>query len=241
MARTTQRPVRVESHNAVLKDSERFEHPAFGMMSLTVSSYGGEGVELFGSDIPHNQVVTIRIHEATYDRSLSKDWHHAGRLLMEYEMSHAQFTHFIMSQNRGDGVPVTFRYKPAQPELEQVPGIQSIESKIDTFQAEIENSVKNKLEKFQEIGKRMKEMNEGKTISKREFSELLREFDVAVGNAPSNMAFVVKQAKKAVEHMKHELRETAEAIGDNMFRRLGEDAIKKMQGLIGHDAESSEK
>lgn len=236
--KNTQRPVKTEKTNSPI-DGERYEHPAFGMMSVSVVTCG-EKVELFGSDVSHGQVIRIRIYEASYDRGLSSDWHHAGRLLLELDMSHAQFAHFIMSQNKGDGVPVTLRMKPADPRLEDVPYIQSIESKIDTFKTELEKNTSKQLEKIVEQINIIGQMIEsGKTISKRELQAVHRELKILVGNAPSNMSFVVKQAEKAIEHMVHEAREEYEAMAENVVRKVGVDAIK--MGFLLADQSSEDK
>lgn len=88
---------------------KRYEHPSYGMMSIT-RYYGGDG-NFFGNDLPMEGSggIEIELKEATLERNangLHCDFFNPGRLKFKVRMSHLQFAELITNMNT-TGVPVT--------------------------------------------------------------------------------------------------------------------------------------
>lgn len=81
-----------------------YSHPAFGQIGA--SRVTGQ-TTLYGSDFEHHAYVIVRIWKSDLHRNLSRDWHMAGKELIEVAMSEAQWASFVSSMNVGHGVPCT--------------------------------------------------------------------------------------------------------------------------------------
>lgn len=68
-------------------EGERYQHPAYGTISLMKGTCGQEGMELFGSDLNHRSVLTITLSTAHLDRHLNRDWVHSEREVVSFHMS----------------------------------------------------------------------------------------------------------------------------------------------------------
>lgn len=96
----------------------RYEHPAFAQIRASrVSSSGG--VPLYGSDLLHQNFITITIGRSQLTRSLSRDWYFSNDGLIEVTLSEAQWASFVSSLNIGTGVPCTL----TRHEGREVPGL----------------------------------------------------------------------------------------------------------------------
>lgn len=215
-------------------DQERFDHDAFGTISLTTQT-GGAGV-LFGSDINHNQCVSIKICRADLSRNLSNDWIHPSSMpIVEINMSHSQFAEFITGNGRASGTPCTLAYAPARgTPTEVMPGIEKLETKAETFRKEIRNSATEQMAKVMASVVEMEKMLEEGTISKKTLKALVFNMRCHVDNTPGNMAFVVEQAEEALEKAVTHARIEVEALIEHNVNRLGREAAKQI-GLIRDD------
>lgn len=86
----------------------RDSHPAFGVATLHRST-STPGQVLFQSDLRHRDSITLAVHRSDRTRDLAHDWTHPGEILVEIEMSLAQWGALVSSQGIGAGVPVTIR------------------------------------------------------------------------------------------------------------------------------------
>jgi hypothetical protein len=90
-----------------MHDSETEQAPY--MVTVQASHVSGDAA-LFDSEHRHQGFVALRIHSASRDRGLGRDWIHADRELIEVNMSHAQWAAMISTQNSGSGVPATLQH-----------------------------------------------------------------------------------------------------------------------------------
>jgi hypothetical protein len=97
----------------VKHDYPRADHPSFGMIGVSRATAGGDGLTLFGSQTRHHTVLGISIRRAFVQRDLTDDRvYSTADVLIEIEMSEAQFGRLLTQPNIGDGVPCTIRYLP---------------------------------------------------------------------------------------------------------------------------------
>ena len=211
---------------------ERFEHDAFGTISMSTQS-GGSGV-LFGSDIQHGQRVSIRISRANLTRNLSNDWiHPSSTPLVEVHLSFSQFAEFITSNGKASGIPCTLAYAPARgTPTEIMPGIDKLETKADTFRKEIKNSAAKQMDKVMKSLVEIEKMLEGGTaISKKGLREAVHAMRCQISNTPDNMAFVIAQAEEALEKAVTASKIEVESYINSAIGKLGLEAAKEI-GLV---------
>lgn len=91
------------------KNDNRERHPSYGVIEISRGVNGG-GRSLFGSSILHSNTISIRIREASLERSLCYDSIYGEGTLIEIELSQSQFADMITSMNMGGGTPCTFRW-----------------------------------------------------------------------------------------------------------------------------------
>ena len=215
---------------------ERHNHDAFGTISMT-SQTGGTSA-MFGSDINHNQCISIKVCRADLTRSLSNDWIHPASLpIVEILLSYSQFAEFITSNGNAAGTPCTIAYAPARgTKTEVMPNIVKIESKAETFRREIQKSAKKQMEKISASIAEMGTMLEAGTLSKKALKDLHFNMKCVAENTPSNMAFVVEQAEEALEKAVTASKIEVEAYINNAINRLGLEAAKQI-GLVSSTGE----
>jgi hypothetical protein len=117
-------------------------HPAFGMLGVTRWT-SSAAVRMFGSDMGHGGGVTLTLQTASTRRGLSRDWHHAERIVAELTMSESQWARLVSSIGQGEGVPVTL-VKCRDGGLSQLPAIAAPKlSKAAMHTVEMEASLKH--------------------------------------------------------------------------------------------------
>lgn len=212
--------------------AEDHSHPAFGTIVMS-SPTGGSGI-LFGSDIRHNQCVRIEIHRAEMRRSISQSWVFQRELVATVEMSHAQFAQFITSSGKGSGTPCSIRYAaPVGSKIEEMPGIQQLETKGQTFRREIQESTKHEIEEIENEVERLGALIESGKLPKTELREIHRTLKNRLGNLPSNMGYVVQSAEEAMDKIASATKIDIETYLDNHARQLGINAMTARALLSG--------
>lgn len=240
-ARPVVLPVESETQIGQCDPHKRYEHDAFGVIVMSNPS-GGDN-KLFGSDVRHDHRVCIKIQRATLERSLSNDWIHGRNILLELEMSHAQFAQFITSSGNGSGTPVTLRYAQhaSVTRIEEMPAIGELETKAETFRREIRSSANRQVGHIQAEIDKLGAMLETGKVSIKEARAIHHSLKCRAENLPSNMEFVVEQAEEALEkaqaaakiQIESFIDHTARKTGYEHFARLGEQAKQ-----VGNDVAS---
>ncbi len=203
-----QRPTRTKEHSPI--GGEKLRHPAFGALVLTQPTISGEGDHFFGSDLPHNTCIRIALYEAEQNRRHKGDSHMAGALLAMVEMSHAQFAEFITSPGKGSGTPCTVRWLQGKGEI---PSIVPDEPKGQTIRRELRETASQPVsEALGKIDDVLQRLDAGQSVGKRELRDMLTRLRHSVDNIPSNLAFAVDQAERAIESTVSEARIEIEAM-----------------------------
>lgn len=197
------------------------KHESYGMIGFS-RSYGGERY-LFGSSIPHNNVITLTIREGEKDRSLNKDWYHGRRRLIEVEMSQSQFAELITSFGHGDGVPCTIR---------EVMGERKEECPFNNKRMEFENEVKEHIEEIHaDTEKLLKEVaylfNEKKTLNKADKEKVTDLLNKINREIKSNTPFIMSQFNEQMDKTVKEAKGEVEAFTQNKMHSLALEALKQ--------------
>jgi hypothetical protein len=226
MSLSEQSPVEThcEQHG---ESSASYEHPAFGKVVVTRTQ--GRAA-LFGSDLEHLGSINISLHKASLHRRSNSDRISQGNLICEFDMSAAQFAQMITSQGDGQGTPCTLRYGPdANSKLVAYPGIKKIESKADILRREVRESALEQIKKVQKSLQEVKSLSDAPTISKKSLREALFNLQCMIDNLPSNMAFTVSSAERALENAVTAAKIEMESFVAVTTRRLGEKSLRELQ------------
>lgn len=220
-------------------EGERYQHPAYGTISLMNGTCGHGGLELFGSDLNHRSVLTITLSTAHLDRHLNRDWVHSERDVVSFHMSEAQWAAFISSQG-GAAEPITFERRPddAAP-VQVVSGIESPETMMEQFDREIRERCAKYMETatslLEGLGKALEDGKANKGTLKE-----LRDLASNLSNGmPNSMAFVQKQMATAMEKTVSAGKIELEAYVNDMATRTGLEALRNQSvTLIEHSRKS---
>lgn len=151
---------------------KRYEHPSYGMMSIT-RYYGGDG-NFFGNDLPMEGSggIEIELKEATLERNdngLHCDFFNPGRLKFKVRMSHLQFAELITNMNT-TGVPVTITNIGIE-RLDDPPVL----NKREVFDEETKEVVSNVKQQANDIIAKVQNLFETKkSLTKKDKEEILR-------------------------------------------------------------------
>ncbi|NVL49870.1 hypothetical protein F2S72_08970 [Pseudomonas syringae pv. actinidiae] len=217
-------------------EREKSTHPAFGQISVIRSSVSGNGLELFGSDLNHRNVLTITLNTAHLDRQLNRDWIHGDRQVVSFHMSEAQWAGFVSSPG-GAGVPITFETRaPDNAGLEKMPRIESPETMTEQFDREIRERCESYVEHAKQLTERIEQaLADGKANKGmlKELHDMSRKLSVGM---PNTMAFVQKQMTGAMEKLVTSGKIELEAYVNDMAMRTGIEALRNQSPtMIGQN------
>ncbi|MCD0159700.1 hypothetical protein IHN63_00105 [Deinococcus sp. 6YEL10] len=205
------------------------KHPAMGLVVISKTSHGGtgrasRGVPLFGSDLRHTETVSITVMESSVSRSLSNDWHHQGRRLLELRMSTAQWAQMVSSFGNGNGTPVTLEYitRDGPGRIEPYP---DPPSKIEQFEQEVEASVASNTDRLKDVHAEIARLIGSGKAGKRDLEALHRNLGLAISANASSATFVVEQHKERMEQTVAEAKIEVEAYVTETLGRLGRRAL----------------
>jgi hypothetical protein len=173
---------------------DREQHDSFGMIGW--SRQHSTGTRLFGSDLNHSNLISIRVHQAVRERSLSKSWYFSDKLVTEVILSQHQFSEFLCTPNMGDGVPCTIRSTQMERNIEYR---DDLETEGDLHKKEFQEQMGTIKHKGKAVRHRLLEMQQGKTIKKGDFKELADMVDNLVMEMVSNVPFVEESFRKSMD------------------------------------------
>lgn len=224
MAKETQAPIvtAIPTGRGYEKNDVRVDHPAFGVIKVTHPS-GPQ--TLFGSDLVHHESICIEISTAHIDRSLSRDWIHADRRVVEFRMSLAQWAHFVASQGDGTGTPITFDCKPADLRWETVPGIELVSNSAQNHRKDLENHVRNAVAAYKDAVDDIQRLIDAGKANKGELRDLHARLSVLTSRLAGTAGFVMESFHKSMEETVQAAKIEVESHADHVIHRLGLDVL----------------
>jgi hypothetical protein len=218
---------------------ERYTHPAYGQITVSRGSQSG-GIELFGSDLKHRNMLTITINTAHLDRHLNQDWIHSDKQVLSFHMSESQWASFVSSQG-GAGVPITFETRAVdEAPLQFVPGIESPETTREQFDREIRQKCEAYMATANQLVEQLQEALADGKANKTSLKALL---DLATNlntGMPNTMGFVQNQMAKTMEKTVSAGKMEIEAFVNNLALRTGFEALRNqsvtlIDNTVGND------
>jgi hypothetical protein len=213
----------------MLEKEIKEQHESFGLIRIGRGMIsGGGGTNLFGSSIEHRSIITLEISTAEIQRTLSQDWVHSNKQLIEVDMSPTQFADMVTSLNMGDGVPVTIR-KFNGKTMEDCPHI----SKRKQFSQETEAQMQDIAKIVDGALVKAKVVVEKKTpATKGELKELLDSLVKLKQEIDSNLPFIHNQFNRQMDKTVVEAKGEVEAFVNNIVVKLGMEKLREQVPLI---------
>jgi hypothetical protein len=204
MPKQTQDPVKDE------KGVER--HPAFGMARFN-RVYSSPGAVLFQSDLRHGEYIEVTLYEATRERTLKDDRIFPDKVLVQFDMSMAQFAAFMASGGT-EGVPVTISYDHGdRPGLNPESRLALTSSEVHAAAEEAFKDAKDALEAYEQA------LNDKEPAAFRKLA--LAKLRAAINNAGPNVDYASKQLAKHAEDVVAKSRADIEAMAASAQQRFG--------------------
>ena len=184
-------------------------HPSWAL--ARASKVAGKRA-LFGSDVQHDHFVRVTLVEASRARSLHRDWLNGNALVIEFDMSLAQWGAFVSSFGDRQGVPATISAHGGQ--VPQAP----FESRLAVTAAEVADKARDATADVRDALAALEATVDGNE-GKRAVKDALRRLQSTVGNLPANMRFAADSLTEHTEEVVSKARADIEAMVADAVRR----------------------
>lgn len=212
-------------------DMEELEtHPAYGQIGI--SRVSGQA-KLYGSALDHHHsFIRLEIRHSERRHSLHRDWHFGKDVIVEVNLSHAQFAEMITTPNVGTGVPCTLSFHSTKPGAGMVPPI------AESMQTEAEKVVEGFKEDQAEVVEKLRsQVQEGqalldkKAINKGDREALRGILDYVMREVECNRPFAVSQFQEAAEKVVTQGKAEIEAFTTMAVQNLGLSKLSELTEL----------
>lgn len=198
-------------------------HPAFGTMSFYAVNGEHKG-DLFGANVRVSNSIRMRVSRA-HMTSVTVDRYDEDDLILEVEMTEAQFTQAITHLNRGSGTPVTIVQAPDEgtPAL-NYPQISPVDIE-EKFKGNGDRRLENELERIMTAFKAVKDvaLADG-GVSKKALKEAVHTLEAVIGNVPRNFEYyrevMHEDVDKFIREAKRELHASANLLTSDPRRQI---------------------
>lgn len=219
-----QRPVkRVDSADNTKQHV--YDHPAFGI--IRVNSCHGGSQTLLGSDLKHNDYLTLEIVPAELHRSYGENLVYGSRKpIIKVAITHSSFHAMAQSIGNSQGIPVTIQYAPStlNNDVVMFPSIDPLDSSLDMSKDELEQSVKKHVDNALQAIATLRELAQSKKTGKA----LLEQIEIAenqIGLLPTNLKSSLDFAKESLDKTADEVQANAEAAIKLRLTTLGLESL----------------
>jgi len=200
---------------------DKKEHPSYGVVSWSRCS--GGNLALFGSDVRHNNFISLKISTAESARGLSNDWVHETGVIAEVYMSPVQFAEFISSPNTTP-VCCTLRFTKEAGIIEPA----EFEPKVETFKKEFKKDIEDIVTNLSTLVAKAREVAEAPRAKKSELRELQNMVNSVEAALISDMPFVYEQFAKQMSKTVLSAKAEVEAYVEHRIRETGLQALTDM-------------
>ena len=212
------------------------KHESYGMLSFTHSTISGDGVNLFGSSIKHNNVIKMSVSSAELTRHNNNDHYFASNkfedMFVEIEMSYSQFAEAITSHGMGMGVPVTV-VRQGGHRMSHCP----FEDKQTLFREESKDFAQEIVDSLRERSAQIKILlAEKRTLSKADRDMIAGVLNSTLQDVEQNMPYVHDMYMEQMDKTTLEAKGEVEAFVQNKMNQIALLSIAEgRENLLGLD------
>lgn len=190
---------------------------------------------LFGSNIKHNEMITLEINHASVKRDLHSDWVHDENTIVSVEMSYSQFAEAISSFGMHPGVPVTIRYTEKDGYIDDRPEFankrvqlnKELKEQMDNVSSITRNAYKSVADILNKKGSVTKD-------DKQQILHIMNELANAMPNTEYMYDQMIEEMDKVVLEAKNEIeaftKRRIETIANNAIAQSGDAAKEICEG-----------
>jgi hypothetical protein len=219
-------------------DRERMEqdepdsHPSYAVVQVNRPS---GGASLFMSPFTHQHYMTLSIHRATRNRSLSNDHVFSEVELIEVAMSEAQWAKFVSSAGMGGGTPCT---------LQRLGGslVQECPQQADLhrFHDDVQKRMNAAAEGIVAAVEKAEKLLSSKSATKAEREALLNEVVKVKNQLTDGLPFVAKQLQERMEHIVMEGKVELDAYVNKTIQQAGLSHLNDGKAPVTFNLEAGE-
>lgn len=198
------------------------EHPAYGMISITHPS--GGNMEMFGSDIKHNDRVGLRIDVGYEETAYGiPEYRTAARKsrIVEVEMTAFQWAALVACHS-GKGVPCTLRHVKGEP---LIPLIENQNTSEEMANIDIEASLRDLVKDFNVGLQDLRDLAAKGKANKGELTNLLGKLSRLHSRLPDTTAHALTTFKENSEIIVAKAQAEVESTINTLIVRTGIKAL----------------
>lgn len=182
------------------------KHPSYG--TIVFNRCFSNGTTLFGSNIKHNNYITLEIKHASMGRELHSDWVSDAAPICRVGMSYAQFAEAISSFGSHPGVPVTIEFTEKDGYVEDRPEFKNKRIELDEeLKQQMEEVTRTVAEASTSIGEILNKKGNVTKADKQEIMSILYKMQ----NMMPNTEFIHKRMAEEMEKVVLEAKNEIEA------------------------------
>lgn len=192
-------------------------HPSFGV--ITAHRVTGHK-RLFGSEVDAGGWVRIEVREGYLNEDAYMDRiGPARKMLIQVDMSEAQWAQFLSRPNMGDGTPCTLSMRPVGGTLESctVPGKETADERMGRRVSEMDQANRDGIEAW---SSKLLDIAE-KALGKKALEEFKRTLSCLVDHQKSNQDYALKTLTEHKEKLVSKMRVEIEAMLTDRITQLG--------------------
>ena len=190
-------------------DHKNCNHESYGTIVVTRAQSGKEH-PLFGSSIQHRNTIHLEIRQAGISRTLSTDFVHPGKQIIEVEMSQSQWAEMVSSIGIGEGTPCTIRHLDGK-RVEDCP----YTSVREQFDKEFDDSVQESLKNLRDAVAACEELLAKKSLTKADREQVLDLVRKAYREVSDSVPFIKSQFTEQMDNTVKEAKGEIEALAMN--------------------------
>lgn len=180
------------------------------------------GATLFGSNIKHNEMITLEINHASMKRDLHSDWVHDENTIVSVEMTYSQFAEAISSFGMHPGVPVTIRYTEKEGYIKERP-------KFKNKRIQLDEELKEQMDKVSHITRNAYKnvadiLGKKGSVTRADKDEILRIMN-ELANAMPNTEYMHTQMIEEMDKVVLEAKNEIEAFTKRRIETIANNAI----------------
>lgn len=205
-------------------EKQKYTHPTFGMVSFSKVSSGG-GTPFYGSDLKHNEFISLRINGSSLERSLTSDYYVEEERIVEVRMTKSQFSELLTCMN-SEGTPCTIEFIKDKT-IPKLP-------KMKTRRGYVRSSFKERMDEFSETlkaqSKLAKEIITKKTLSKLDQENLGRAIASLFTQVQDNIPYFLDCFDESMEEILVEVKsQITQSIKEKTeYQELNNEALKML-------------
>ena len=211
-------------------ENERYSHESFGQIRF--SRVSGT-TNFYGSELQQDHYISMEIHASEVDRSLSKEWYFAKKLLARVRLSSSQFAELITSLNNGSGVPCTIEFIDGK----KIAALPEQESRKEFVHRKFEDRMKMFADTIREQQTKAKELVKKKTLSKEDMHQLQMHLDWLTNEVSQNIPFFAKCFQETMDEVVIEAKAEVENAIQHKINVLGLNALHEQNKLLSSGEE----